>query len=418
MTTTRASFPEGGRGWNELQQAMRATSSGDIDWKRGRSPLFVFLNDAETYEIGRKAYFEYFSENALGGSRAFFGIGKMERDVIDYGLSLFSAPDDATGVFTNGGSESIFLAVKAARDAHRARVGSTGSMNIVMPDTAHAAFDKAANAMDLEIRRASLRADKRVDVEAMEQLVDGNTVLLVGSAPCYPHGVIDPIEEISSLAVRLNIWMHVDACVGGWIAPFFTRIGRPTAPFDFRYPGVRSISADLHKFGFCPKPASTVFYRSLEDQQRATFVCDQWPSGVFRTATLSGTRPAGAIAAAWAVLNHLGTSGYERAAHNLASMVDAYVDDINGIPELEFWAKPEVSIINFGSKELDIFEVAEGMAARGWLPALTRRPKGLHLMMSLFHEPVRDEFIADLRASVADVKRGSTGTPKIEATYS
>lgn len=418
LTATRLPFPSGGMQWEALQSAMAERTGGDIDWRRGRAPLFVFLNDQETYEIGRKAFFEYFSENALGGSRAFFGIGQMEREVLDYGLSLFNAPADGKGVFSGGGSESIFLAVKAARDAYRARHGKAlRRLNIVMPDTAHAAFDKAANAMDLDIRRAPLSPDRRADVRAMEEMIDSATILLVGSAPCYPHGVIDPIEEIADVAVRHDVWLHVDACVGGWIVPFFARIGRPVRAFDFRFPGVRSISADLHKFGFCPKPASTLFYRSVEDQERAMFVCDDWPSGVFKTATLAGSRPGGAVAGAWAVLNHLGVEGYEKAARRLAAMADAYVRDISEIEELEFWARPDVSIINFGSNVIDIYAVAEQLSERGWLPALTRRPKGLHQMMSLFHEPVRPEYIADLKQAVASVRASSLRSQGIAATY-
>lgn len=418
MERDRAPFPEGGKGWDSLQAAMAAKSGGDIDWRAGRSPAFVFRNDEETLDIGRKAFFEYFAENGLGGKRAFFGIGQMEDEVLDYGLDLFQAPDDAAGAFTSGGTESIFLAIKAARDAFRAaNGGARGSLNVVMPDSAHAAFDKAADVLDIELRRAPLAADRRADAETMRPLVDDRTFLLVGSAPCYPHGVIDPIDRIGQLAVDTGIWLHVDACVGGWIAPFFHRIGRPIPHFDFRFPGVRSISADLHKFGFCPKPASTVFYRDRTDMERARFVADKWPSGVFQTTTFSGTRPGGAVAAAWAVLNHLGIAGYERAARNLAEMVDAYVADISAINGMRFWARPDVTIINFGSDEFDIFAVAKGMTQRGWLPGLTRRPKGLHQMMSMLHAPAREAYVSDLRGAIADVREGKQNAENIVATY-
>lgn len=416
---TRKPFPARGENWETLRSEMQAFASADIDWRRGRTPLFVFLNDQETHDVGRNAYFDFFTENALGGTRAFFGIGRMEKEVLDCGLDLFQAPDGAAGSFTSGGSESIFLAVKAARDAYRARHGRQhgGALNIVMPDSAHAAFDKSADAMDLELRRAPLHPDRSVDAQAMRKLVDDRTILLVGSAPCYPHGVIDPIDEIAQLAVESGIWLHVDACVGGWILPFFRKNGRAVRDFDFRLPGVRSISADLHKFGFCPKPASTIFYRDRADQERAMFVADAWPSGTFRTATLAGTRPAGAVAGAWAVLHHLGEQGYRSAAARLADMTDAYVRDIEAIDGMRLWAKPDMSIINFGSDSYDIGAVAKGMSDRGWLPTLTRRPPGLHLMMSLLHEPVRHDFVADLRASVAEVRRGAHGQSKIEATY-
>ncbi|MDF2234829.1 aminotransferase class V-fold PLP-dependent enzyme [Albimonas sp. CAU 1670] len=403
----RARFPQGGADWDDLQTRMAGFAEGDVDWRRGRSPLFVFKNDEETYEIGRRAFFEFFNENGLGGARAFFGIGRMESDVLDYGLSLFQAPDAGAGVFTPGGSESIFLAVKAARDAFRARPGAPRTdLNIVMPDTAHAAFDKAAQVMDLEIRRAPLGPDRRVDAAAMAGMIDARTMLLVGSAPCYPHGVVDPIAEISAIAAAHDVWLHVDACVGGWLLPFFAANGRDVPVFDFRLAGVRSISADLHKFGFCPKPASTVFYRDVEDRDRARFVADAWPSGVFRTSTLAGTRPGGAVAAAWAVLNHLGVSGYRKAADRLARMTDAYVADIEAIEGLELWARPDFSILNFGSRTLDMQAVSAGLAERGWLTTLTRRPVGLHLMMSLLHEGAREDYVADLKAAVAAARLG------------
>ncbi len=416
----RARFPDGGRDWDDLERDMRARTSDDFDWRNGRTPLFVFGNDAKTYEIGRDAYFAFFSENALGRKRAFFSIASMEREVLDYGLDLFSAPDGAEGAFTSGGSESIFLAMKAARDRWRARHGRPRDgrpLNVVMPVTAHPAFDKAADVMDLELRRGDLRADRRADVASMVPLIDENTMALVGSAPCFPHGVIDPIAELGALALERDLWLHVDACVGGWMAPFFTRIGRSTPDFDFRFEGVTSISADLHKFGYCPKPASTVFYRDGEDLARASFVADSWPNGRFETATLAGTRPGGAVAGAWAVLNHLGEAGYRRAAERLAASVDAYVAGIEAIGGLRLWARPDLSIINYGSTELDIFAVSEAMQKRGWLSALTRAPKGMHAMLSLLHEPARENFLADLAAAVAQVRDAAPARAGVTAEY-
>lgn len=402
MSPARKTFPEGSGDWPALRARMHDMAGGDADWRSGRVPLFVFRNDEATYQVGREAYFDFFSENALGRNRAFHGIAEMEADVLDYGLDLLSAPDGAAGAFTSGGSESVFLAIMAARDRFRAEKADAagGPLNIVMPITGHPAFDKAARAMDLEIRRVPLVCDMRVDVAAMERLIDKRTIALVGSAPCFPHGVIDPIEALSALAGEHGLWLHVDACVGGWLAPFVKRIGRATPDFDFRFEHVRSISADLHKFGFCPKPASTVFYRDRADLERATFTADAWPSGRFATPTLLGTRPGGAVAAAWAVLNHLGARGYEDAARRLVAMTDAYLRDLAAIPEIEIWAEPDLTLINFGSFALDIYAVARAMEARGWVTSLTRAPKGLHLMMSALHEPAREAYIADLKAAI------------------
>ena len=415
----RARFPVGNMSWEKIRAEMLDRSRDDIDWRAGRAALFVFKADEETARIGRDAYFEFFSENALGRTRAFHGIGAMERDVIDYGLSMLCAPPDAAGAFTTGGSESIFLAMKAARDALRARAGfeaRDGQLNIVMPITGHPGFDKAADVMDLEIRRGPVGPDKRCGADALRPLIDERTIAVVGSAPCFPHGVIDHIAELSDLAEATSVWLHVDACVGGWIAPWFRANGRAIPDFDFRLPGVRSISADLHKFGFCPKPASTVFYRMADDLARATFKADFWPNGRFETATLAGTRPGGAVAAAWAVLNHLGEEGYRRIANELAMMVDAYVGGVEaqGFRPI---ARPDLTILNFGSDEVDIFQVAEILHKRGWLPGLTREPKGLHLMMSLLHEPAREAYLRDLAAALEQVRAGQAGVPDIEATY-
>jgi glutamate/tyrosine decarboxylase-like PLP-dependent enzyme len=419
MTVNRTEYPAGGRDWDDLHKDMTARTADDVDWRGGRTPLYVFYNDAQTYEIGRKAYFEFFSENALGQKRAFKSIQSMEREVLDYGMDLFSAPAGATGAFTTGGSESIFIAMKSARDAHRAKTGAKRGeiLNIVMPDSAHPAFDKAAAVMDLDIRRAPLRSDMRVDAPALKDLIDDRTIAIVGSAPCFPHGVVDPIEELSQIALDADVWMHVDACVGGWLAPFFTRIGRATPDFDFRFPGVRSLSADLHKFGFCPKAASTVFFRSGEDLDRSRFRHDAWPSGVIDTATLVGTRTGGSVASAWAVLNHLGKQGYTDAARRAAAMTDGYVEGIRAIDGLKMHSEPDLTLINFGSDEFDIFLVAEQMTARGWLAGLTSRPKGMHAMMSMLHEPSREQFLADLRDCVEIVRSGSKTQSDLKAVY-
>jgi glutamate/tyrosine decarboxylase-like PLP-dependent enzyme len=277
-------------------------------------------------------------------------------------------------------------------------------------------MDKAADAMDLEIRRGDVDAERRGCAETLRPLIDERTIAIVGSAPCFPHGVMDRIDELSDLALETGRWLHVDSCVGGWLAPWFTRTGRPTPDFDFRFPGVRSISADLHKFGFCPKPASTIFYRDAEDLERATFKADSWPNGPFQTATIAGTRPGGAVAAAWAVLNHLGDSGFKRIAKRLGTMVDGYVEGIEALG-FRMIARPDFSIINYTSDEVDIFDVAATMEPKGWLPGLTRDPKGMHAMLSLLHDDARAPFLEDLASALAHVQTNGAGKAKVEAVY-
>jgi len=415
--SSRAPFPRGGASWDEIESAMNDLVKNDIDWRGGRTPLYVFHATEGAYDVGKRGFMKFFSENALGGKRAFFGLKKMEDDIIDFGLDLLNGPAGSGGMTSTGGSESIIIGVKAARDFARSQGRVGNALNIVAPYSAHPAFNKAGDLMDIEVRRACIGVDLRADVDAMETLIDEQTIMLVGSAPCFPHGVVDSIDAISALALKRDIWLHVDACVGGYLIPFLQKAGRSISNFDFDIPGVRSISADLHKFGFCPKPISTLFFRHAEDLERATFKFDEWPNGLFSTATIAGTRAGGAIAGSWAVLNHLGISGYTSNAEKMAEMIDQYVLGIEAIEGLHMLAKPDATIINFGSSDFDIFAVAEKLSEHGWLLGLTKNPKGMHAMMSMFHEPAREQYLSDLEAAANQVRGKNIGASNLTATY-
>jgi len=303
----RRTLPLQGRSRADVIAEMRASKEGDADWQHGRVPLFVFKATDELGEVGRDAFLEFFSENALGGKRAFPSVKKMEDEVVEMALDLFHAPDAAQGFMSTGGTESIIQAVQTCRDWNRKRRGDQKHRgNLVLPESVHPAFNKAAKLMDLEVRRVPVGADFRADVAALDAAIDADTIMLVGSAPNFPYGGIDPIAELGQLAERRDVWLHVDACVGGYLAPFAKRIGREIPDFDFTVPQVASLSADLHKFGFCPKPASTVFYRDADKAQHHHFDFNEWPNGRFVTGTLVGTRPAGGVAGAWATFQYLG----------------------------------------------------------------------------------------------------------------
>jgi glutamate/tyrosine decarboxylase-like PLP-dependent enzyme len=414
----RKRFPRNGRAQEDLVAEIRRRKAGDADWRGGRVPLFVFKADDAVDEIGRVAFNELFAENALGSRRAFLSLGAMEREVVDMGLDLFRAPDGAQGFMTTGGTESIVMAVQAARNrAREAKADPEHRGNLVLPETAHPAFDKAARLMDLGVRRVPTGRDFRADVAAIANAIDANTIMLVGSAPCFPFGVIDPIAEVSELACARGVWMHVDACVGGYLAPFVRDLGRTVPDFEMHLPGVASLSADLHKFGYTPKPASTIFYRNEDYARHHGFDADVWPNGRFATTTIVGTRPGGAIAGAWAVLNHLGRDGYRRLAGDLMTMIDHYRSGVAAIDGLHVIADPHLSIVAVGSDEIDMFRVAELMAAKGWVPGLTQRPKGLHRMMSLLHAPSIDAYLADLGTTVADVRKSGPVATGIKASY-
>ncbi len=411
-------FPERGRSSEAVLDELKSFKTGDCDWQHGRAPLFVFKATDQVYELGKAAFFEYFTENALGGKRAFPSVKRMEDEVIAMALDLFHAPAGAAGFMTTGGTESIVQAIQTCRNWTRARRKSPKFRgNIVAPRSVHPAFEKGAKLMDLEVRRVPVGKDFCADVDAMGAAIDDDTMMIVGSAPCFPYGVIDPIEDLAALARKRELWLHVDACVGGYIAPFVRMTGRDVPHFDLRIEGVSSLSADLHKFGFCPKPASTVFYSTEDKASHHNFDFDGWPNGRFVTGTIVGTRPSGGVAAAWAVFNHLGIEGYKKIAADLMSFIDAYKAGVEEIDGLRILGKPHLSIVAFGSDEIDVFRVAEVMAEKGWLPGLVQEPRAIHRMMSMIHADSKDEYLNDLRAAVGVVRQAQPSGASIKATY-
>ena len=248
-------LPDAGTDWPTLKARMAEYATGDVAWRDGKTAVYVFNAGPEVERVQKEAYTAFMSENGLGPA-AFPSLKRMEDEVVGFGLALLHGPDEAVGTITSGGTDSITMALKAARDFARKEKGVLGPLNIVLPRSAHPAFDKAAAMMEIEVRRTPL-AEYLADPEAMAAACDAATVMIVGSAPNFPYGLIDPIAALSDLALERDLWLHVDACVGGYIAPFVRMNGEDIPPFDFELPGVRSMSADLHKYGYCAKGAST-----------------------------------------------------------------------------------------------------------------------------------------------------------------
>ncbi len=414
----RKPFPNSGQAKDDVLAQLRALKHDDANWSGGRVPLFVFKGSDDAAEISRDAFNLFFTENALGRTRAFPSLLQMEQDIVDMALDLFQAPDEATGFVTTGGTESIIQAVQTCRDYERAkRADPAHRGNIVMAYSGHPAFDKAAGLMDLEVRRVPCTPDYRADVGGLEDAIDGYTIMVVGSAPCFPYGVFDPIEELGALAIRRNIWLHVDACVGGYLAPFVRQSGRHVPAFDFSLPGVRSMSADLHKFGFAPKPISTVFYRDPDRAAHHGFEFHDWPNGRFATTTIVGTRAGGAIAGAWALFQHLGRDGYTAIANDLMTGIEAYRAGIAGIDDLQVLGAPELSIVAVGSETIDVFRVAESMQEKGWVPGLLQKPKALHRMMSMLHVASMPQYLEDLSSATALIAKNREKAATIAAEY-
>lgn len=401
--------PARGRNWEEIRADLVGRGAGDADWREGKTAVYVFNAGPELAEVQKEAYSLYMSENGLG-PMAFPSLAQMEHEVIQMALSILHGPDGATGAMTSGGTESITMAIKAARDFARATKGHAGQGNIVLPRSAHPAFDKAAHLMDLEVRRISLKDDSsyEADPEAMGGACDERTIMLVGSAPNFPHGIIDPIEALGEVAASKDIWLHTDACVGGYFAPFARMNGVPVPPFDFEVRAVRSISADLHKYGYAAKGASTVLFRTDELYRHMPFTNKEWSGAPMTTPTLAGTRPGGAISAAWAVMNFLGIDGY-REKQSLVCRTRERVAE--GVKTLGFdiLGNPILGLIAFRHPNQDNFAIYSEMYRKGWFTSITTEPPSLHLMLSPKHAEVVAGYLKDLKESLATVAAGRQG---------
>ena len=410
----RHPLPEAGADWSDLKARMLGYADGDVRWRDGKTAVYVFNAGAEVERVQKEAYALFMSENGLG-PMAFPSLQRMEAEVVDFGLGLLHAPDGAAGTITSGGTDSITMAMKAARDFARKEKHVAGPLNIVLPRSAHPAFDKAAAVMEIEVRRTPL-TDYLADPAAIGAASDAATIMIAGSAPCFPYGLIDPIAALSDLAAARDLWLHVDACVGGYIAPFVRMNGTDIPPFDFALPGVRSMSADLHKYGYCAKGASTVFFRSAHLQSFMIFDLNDWPGGRMVTPTLAGTRPGGAVSAAWAVMNLLGVEGY-RAKQGLVTGARERIEA--GARALGFTVlgAPQLGIVAFSHPEVNSFAVWGRLRERGWFTSVTTEPPGLHLMLSPFHAEVADTYLADLGWAL-DAVRAAAKPEAAEARYS
>ena len=364
--------------------------------------------------MAKEAYAAYMFENALSPFD-FPSLLKMETEFISMVGMLFGGDEETVGAMTSGGTESILMAVKAARDWARANRPGVKIPELVAPVTIHPAFNKAADYLGLKIVQTPVDEGFRADVKAMEEAITANTIMLAATAVSYPQGVIDPIAEIGALAVGKKLWFHVDGCLGGYMLPFLRKLGCTIPPFDFSVPGVKSLSADIHKYGYVSKGVSTVLYRNSALRQHQYFVHADWPGGVYATPSLSGARPGGAIASAWAILHYLGEEGFLRLAKAAREATLRLMEGINAIPGLFVLGDPPATVFAFGADSLDIYRLAEKLKERGWHVHAQHRPPSLHMTVSPYHENIVEPFLADLRETAAELSEAGAEEPSGEA---
>ncbi|HHO76289.1 MAG TPA: aminotransferase class V-fold PLP-dependent enzyme [Deltaproteobacteria bacterium] len=406
---TYAAMPEQGVSRQEIISDMERLKSAEEErWKDGYVSGAVYHGDQGHIDFLNTVYAISSQSNPLH-SDIWPSITKFESEIVSMTACMLGAlntedPCEICGTVSSGGTESILLAMKTYRDRAREEFRITRP-EIIAPVTAHAAFDKAAQYFGIRLIHIPVDSEFRADVKAAQKAITKNTIALVGSAPSFPHGVVDPIEKLSELARSRGIGFHTDACLGGFILPWAKRLGYDVPAFDFSLPGVTSISADTHKYGYAAKGTSVILYRGKDLRRYQYFTTTDWPGGLYFSPTFAGSRPGALSAACWAAMVSMGEKGYLDAAKRILKTAQTIKDGIGQIPELRIFGDP-LWVIAFGSDRLNIYRVMDYMTGRNWGLNGLHKPSCIHICVTLRHTQrgVAGRFLEDLRSAVNYVK--------------
>lgn len=403
-------IPQTGLNKELVLGTLQAFKSHDVDWKAGKVWCYVYNPGDETAQVVREAYLSFLTENGLDPT-VFPSMLKLETDVVRMVATLLRGDEQVVGHLTTGGTESIMLAVKTARDKSRVENPHIKEPEMVLPRTAHAAFHKAAHY--LNVKPVIVEIDPQtfqVRAEDMRAAITENTILLVASAPSYSQGVIDPIEQIGKLAQEKKLLFHVDACVGGLHLSFMRKLGYELPNFDFTVPGVTSISTDLHKYGYAAKGVSAVMYRNKGIRKYQIFACTDTTGYTLINPTMLSTKSGGPMAGAWAILNYLGEEGYMRIVRDVQAATKKLVDGINAMNEFQVLGNPAMCMFSFKSDTINVYQLADEMSKRGWYIqgqfSTPRTPRNLHISVSQGNAQNVDMLLQDLRECTDIVRRG------------
>lgn len=408
-------IPQTGSSKEQILATLQAFKSRDMDWKAGKVWAYVYNPGDESAQVVREAYLAFLTENGLDPT-VFPSMLKLETDVVRMVASLLRGDEHVVGNVTSGGTESIMLAVKTARDKARAEKPHIKEPEMILPRTAHAAFHKAAHYLNVKPVLVEIDPQTfKVRAEDMRAAITENTILLVASAPNYSQGVTDPIEEIGRLAQEKNFLFHVDACVGGIHLSFMRNAGYAVPDFDFTVPGVTSISTDLHKYGYAAKGASVVMYRSRDIRKYQIFACSDTTGYTLINPTMLSSKSGGPMAGAWAILNYLGEEGYARIVREVQEATKKLIEGINAMDGLQVLGEPAMCMFSFQSDEINVYQLADEMSKRGWYIqgqfASAGVPRNLHVSVNRGNAQNTDAMLKDLR-ECADIVRGA---PRIDS---
>ncbi|KAI4161780.1 MAG: hypothetical protein LQ342_004613 [Letrouitia transgressa] len=397
-------------GWTDDQVRAELQALANMkhtSWEDGYVSGAVYHGQDSLIRLQTEALQKFIVSNPIHPD-VFPGVRKMEAEVVAMVLAMFNAPPGAAGVTTSGGTESILMACLSARQKAYSERGVT-EPEMILPDTAHAAFRKAGFYFNIKVHLVACPAPKyTVHIPSVSRLVNSNTILLVGSAPNFSHGIIDDISALSRLSCRRkgSLPLHVDCCLGSFLVPFLSRAGFSTTPFDFSLKGVTSISCDTHKYGFAPKGNSTLLYRTPSLRAYQYFISPSWSGGVYASPSMAGSRPGALIASCWASLMSQGESGYISTCHAIVGAAKKFESAVREHPslkdDLQVMGKPSVSVVAITSSTLNVYDVLDGMSAKGWHLNALQDPPGLHVAITMPMVGAVDRLVSDLVAVVEE----------------
>ncbi len=418
MQTTRSTECPNGRPWSAVEADIDAGRAGDTHWTSPMNFSASYFAGEDVTFVAREAFVRHIGDNVTHRHGLHPSIMRYEVEALDFIGQLLNAPVNAHATVTTGGSESLFLAMKAARERARELNPEITSPEVLLTHTTYPVFNKVAHALGLKVRQVDNSVDYRADISSLEAAINENTIMMVGSAPPFPYGIVDPLEEMSRLAQTNDIWLHVDACIGGFVLPFAETLGRPVPLFDFRLAACQSMSVDFHKYGYALRGCSAVILRDSDLAQYQSFSSNVWPAGDYISENMSGSRNAGPVASAWAVISYLGHQGFLERMSKILAATDVLTAAINQIPGLYVHGEPQGVHFSFGSDELDMIAIGDALMAKGWMMNLQTRPESLLLMLSAQHDvELVTRYAAELAEVVTRVSDGRIARQDNEQAY-
>ena len=390
-------IPKTGITEKDLFEYMENSMHSDIDWRSGKTFGAVYYPGDKYSKAISNAYIKYMHENAFD-PQLFSSILTMENELVQQTASLFSSNQKLFGNLTSGGTESIFLSVLSARNWSN-KQKTIKNPEVILSSSAHPAFLKAMNFLRIKPVIVPTKKDFNLNLNGFKEAINQNTILLVASAPAYPTGMIDPISELSNLALENKLLLHVDACIGGFLLSYLKKCNYNIPLFDFNLDGVSSLSVDLHKYAYAPKGSSVLLYRNDELRKQQFSVYPNWEGGIYGSTSFLGTKPGGIVAASWFALNHIGENGYIELTQKTMSATKVIYDFIQNSEHLSLIGNPIMSLIAFHSEKYDIYHIADELSNLGWYIGRLQNPRGIHLVVSQIHaDGAAENFIADLQS--------------------